>query len=120
MVNVLSRLRRCLHLDRRSPATTTAVTTAQPTSTTPKMADHKKVIVQFRKTASEEDKTRTLDSLKAQGAQIINDDNRDSKILPFVSLSLPSDHFDALAQECSLGSHAVVQNVEEDKEMHIM
>ncbi|ORY25444.1 hypothetical protein BCR39DRAFT_544109 [Naematelia encephala] len=82
------------------------------------MAD-KKVIMQFKKSASAEDKARIVDSLKAKGAQIHNDDNINSRIMPFISLTLPVDHYEGLKAECVDGSHSVVENLEEDQEMRI-
>ncbi|KAI9634203.1 uncharacterized protein MKK02DRAFT_38876 [Dioszegia hungarica] len=82
------------------------------------MADHKNVIVTFHKTSSPEDRSKLLDELKSKGAQIVKDDNLNSPIMPFVTVSMPDEHFDAL-QSSSLQGHDVVKNVEKDQEMRI-
>ncbi|KAL7423873.1 hypothetical protein Q5752_001458 [Cryptotrichosporon argae] len=83
------------------------------------MADHKKTIIKFKKTASTEEKQRTIDDLRAKGAEIYNDDSVNSKIMPFVVLALPEDHFHALHSAASGGSHPAVDLVEEDQEVRI-
>ncbi|KAK4689438.1 hypothetical protein P7C73_g670, partial [Tremellales sp. Uapishka_1] len=103
------------------------------------MADHKKseadacvlsseadvrgdgtVIVQFKKTSSAEDRAKIVSDLKDnKGAVIHSEENLNSKIYPFITISLPEDHFDALKSEALTGNHAVVDHVEEDKEVSI-
>ncbi|CAD6589705.1 MAG: hypothetical protein TREMPRED_005480 [Tremellales sp. Tagirdzhanova-0007] len=83
------------------------------------MADQKRAILQFKKTASPQDKAKLIDELKSKGAQVTNDDHINSQILPFISFSIPEEHFDSLRQQSLSGEHDVVEHVEADSEMRI-
>ncbi|WVF67364.1 hypothetical protein IAT40_002119 [Kwoniella sp. CBS 6097] len=75
------------------------------------------VIVQFKKTSSEDDRQKIIADIKGKGGSVVNDDNVNSKIFPFVTVSLPESDFSALQSDFS-GDHAVVENVEADQVVH--
>ncbi|WWC91988.1 uncharacterized protein L201_006942 [Kwoniella dendrophila CBS 6074] len=79
---------------------------------------NKQVIVQFKKSSSADDRQKIIGELKGKGASIVNDDNINSKILPFITVSLPESDFSTLQSDFS-GDHAVVENVEADQEVRI-
>ncbi|KAK8853483.1 hypothetical protein IAR55_004190 [Kwoniella newhampshirensis] len=82
------------------------------------MAD-KKVIVQFKKTSSAEDRQKAISELSSKGASVVNDDNVNSKIMPFITVSLPEDSFSSVESEFSGGSHSTIEHVEVDQEVRI-
>ncbi|WVR09671.1 hypothetical protein IAU60_006746 [Kwoniella sp. DSM 27419] len=73
----------------------------------------KNVIVQFKKTSSSEDRQKTISDIKAKGASIVNDDNVDSKLMPFITVSVPENDYSAL--EADFADHGVVDNIELDQ-----
>ncbi|WVW86451.1 hypothetical protein I302_108499 [Kwoniella bestiolae CBS 10118] len=75
---------------------------------------HKDVIVQFKKSSSSEERQKIIDDLKAKGATIVKDDNLNSKILPFITVSLSASDFSTLQADFG-GDHDVVENVEADQ-----
>ncbi|ODN95671.1 hypothetical protein I350_08388 [Cryptococcus amylolentus CBS 6273] len=75
------------------------------------MADHT-VIVQFKKTSSSEDRKKAISELTSKGAKIVSDENADSKIFPFITVSYPKDDFSSLESSFGGGSHDVVQHVD--------
>nr|XP_019010586.1 uncharacterized protein I206_05060 [Kwoniella pini CBS 10737]OCF49367.1 hypothetical protein I206_05060 [Kwoniella pini CBS 10737] len=79
---------------------------------------NKQVIVQFKKSSSADDRQKIISELKGKGATIVNEDNINSKILPFITVSLPESDFSALQTDFS-GDHEVVENVEADQEVRI-
>ncbi|WRT69953.1 uncharacterized protein IL334_006944 [Kwoniella shivajii] len=93
------------------------ITTVSAYQTTINMAN-KDVIVQFKKTSSAEERQKTVEELKSKGATIVKDDNLNSKIFPFVTVSLPESDFSTLQSDFS-GDHAVVENIEADQEVSI-
>nr|XP_018261165.1 uncharacterized protein I303_06888 [Kwoniella dejecticola CBS 10117]OBR83323.1 hypothetical protein I303_06888 [Kwoniella dejecticola CBS 10117] len=78
----------------------------------------KQVIVQFKKSSSADERQRIIGELKGKGATIVNEDNINSKILPFITVSLPESDFSALQTDFS-GDHDVVENIEADQEVRI-
>ncbi|ODN77380.1 hypothetical protein, variant 3, partial [Cryptococcus amylolentus CBS 6039] len=81
------------------------------------MADHT-VIVQFKKTSSSEDRKKAISELTSKGAKIVSDENADSKIFPFITVSYPKDDFSSLESSFGGGSHDVVQHIELDQQVH--
>ncbi|WVQ75699.1 hypothetical protein IAR50_005329 [Cryptococcus sp. DSM 104548] len=81
------------------------------------MADHT-VIVQFKKTSSSDDRKKAISELTSKGAKIVSDENADSKIFPFITVSYPKDDFSSLESSFGGGSHDVVQHVELDQQVH--
>ncbi|TYJ52652.1 hypothetical protein B9479_006744 [Cryptococcus floricola] len=77
---------------------------------TDSMADHT-VIVQFKKTSSAEERKKAISELTSKGAKIVSDENADSKIFPFITVSYPKDDFAALEAGFGGGAHGVVQHV---------
>ncbi|WWD19916.1 hypothetical protein CI109_104388 [Kwoniella shandongensis] len=80
---------------------------------------NKNVIVQFKKTSSADDRQKAISDLTSKGATVVNDDNVNSKIMPFITVSLPEDNFGSFESEFSGGSHSVVEHIEADQEVRI-
>ncbi|OCF30900.1 hypothetical protein I317_01600 [Kwoniella heveanensis CBS 569] len=75
------------------------------------------VIVQFKKTSSEADRQKIIADIKGKGGSVVNDENVNSKIFPFITVSVPQADFSALQSDFSDG-HEVVENVEADQQVH--
>ncbi|WVQ94960.1 hypothetical protein IAU59_002050 [Kwoniella sp. CBS 9459] len=78
---------------------------------------HKNVIVQFKKTSSEADRQKIISDIKGKGGSVVSDDNVNSKIFPFITVSVPEADFSSLQSDFS-GDHDVVENVEADQQVH--
>ncbi|ADV23239.1 hypothetical protein I315_05519 [Cryptococcus gattii Ru294] len=77
------------------------------------------VIVQFKKTSSSDERQKAISELTSKGAKVVNDDNVDSKLMPFITVSYPKSDFSALENQFGGGSHDVINHVEADQEVRI-
>ncbi|AFR96338.2 hypothetical protein C343_04458 [Cryptococcus neoformans C23] len=77
------------------------------------------IIVQFKKTSSSDERQKAISELTSKGAKIVNDDNVDSKLMPFITVSYPKSDFSALENQFGGGSHNVINHLEADQEVRI-
>ncbi|WVQ83737.1 hypothetical protein IAT38_005881 [Cryptococcus sp. DSM 104549] len=78
----------------------------------------KKVIVQFKKTSTAEDRKKAISELTGKGAKVVDNGNVDSKIFPFITVELPETDFSGFESQFGGGSHDVVQHIEADQIVH--